>query len=53
MSGRDCSKDRPTFTLVIRPDPHVANPIRALRRLLKFALRPCGSRAASVTEAPQ
>lgn len=35
------SKDRPVFTLRLRPLPHV-DPTRALRRALKLALRGYG-----------
>ena len=34
-----------TFVLRLRPGPGCGDPIRALRRLLKFAWRACGLRA--------
>jgi hypothetical protein len=36
--------ERPTFLLHLRPEPHVADPFRALRGLLKAALRRFGLR---------
>ena len=42
-------RDRPIIYLVLRPEPNVVA-IRALRRLLKYALRGCGLRCVSVTE---
>jgi hypothetical protein len=41
---------RPHFRLVLRPEPGVGDPTRALRRLLKFALRRCGLRCVAVAE---
>jgi hypothetical protein len=39
------AKDRSTFTVQFRPEPDVEDPIRALRMLLKAALRRFGLRA--------
>ena len=41
------ASDRPTFLLTFRPEPGVDNPIRALRALLKMALRRHGLRCVS------
>jgi Fe2+ transport system protein FeoA len=41
--------DRPIYVLRLRPLEGI-DPIHALRRLLKFALRVCGMRAISVEE---
>ena len=41
--------DRPTFLIRVRPEPGV-DPIRALRALLKVALRRFGLRAVTVDE---
>jgi hypothetical protein len=41
--------DRPTFTVRFRPEPNVDG-IRALRALLKAALRRFGLRAIRITE---
>ena len=38
------------FRLRLRPEPGVADPVRALRRLLKIALRRCGLRAVSLEQ---
>ena len=43
------AKDRPTYRLVLRPEPRV-DAIRALRRLLKIALRDCRLRCISIEE---
>ena len=40
-----------TFVLRLRAEPHI-DAVRALRRLLKYALRVCGLRCVSVEEAP-
>lgn len=42
--------DRPTFSLTLRPEPHVIDPDRALRRALKVLLRSFGLRATSIEE---
>ena len=44
------ANERPLFRLVLRPEPNVAEPDRALRRLLKLALRKCGLRCISCEE---
>jgi len=38
------------YVLRLRAQKSVTDPIRALRRLLKYALRACGLRAISVEE---
>jgi len=43
--------ERPTFLLRLRAQKNI-DPIKALRRLLKYAMRTCGLRATSVEEAP-
>jgi hypothetical protein len=43
------AKDRPTFTLELRPEPGV-DPVLALRALLKTALRRFGLRAIDARE---
>jgi hypothetical protein len=42
-------KDRPTFTLELRPEPGV-DPVLALRALLKVALRRFGLRCVAARE---
>jgi hypothetical protein len=51
----DRKQDRPVFRLTLRPEPHVADPVYALRGLLKRALRSYGLRAIDVSceEAPE
>jgi 1-acyl-sn-glycerol-3-phosphate acyltransferase len=44
------AKDRPTFTVVLRPEADVDDPIRALRALLETALRKFGLRAIEAHE---
>ena len=41
--------ERPTFLLRLRAQKNI-DPIKALRRLLKYALRACGLRAVSLEE---
>lgn len=43
---------RPTYRLVLRPEPDVAEPDRALRQLLKLALRTCRLRCIEAVEIP-
>jgi hypothetical protein len=43
---------RPTFTIVLRAEPHVTDPVRALRAALKRLLRSYGLRAVSVEQKP-
>jgi hypothetical protein len=43
------AKDRPTFTLELRPEPGV-DPVLALRALLKVTLRRFGMRCISARE---
>jgi hypothetical protein len=43
------TKDRPTFTLELRPEPGV-DPVLALRALLKVTLRRFGMRCISAPE---
>ena len=43
------AKERPTFTLELRPDPGV-DPVLALRALLKVTLRRFGMRCISARE---
>jgi hypothetical protein len=42
--------NRPLYRLVLRPEKHITDPLKALRRLLKYALRSCGLRAVAVEE---
>ena len=41
---------KPVFTIKLRPLPHCSDPIKALRALLKLALRRFGLRAVEVSE---
>jgi hypothetical protein len=41
------ARDRPTFVVRLRPEPHV-DAIKALRALLKVALRRFGLRAVTI-----
>jgi hypothetical protein len=41
---------RPRFVVVLRPEPHVGDAIKALRAFLKVALRQFGLRAVSARE---
>jgi hypothetical protein len=43
------AKDRPTFTITLRPEPGV-DPVLALRALLKMTLRRFGMRCISAHE---
>lgn len=49
MTERRRLPARPTFALRLRPEPNV-DPIRALRALLKIALRRLGLRCVEVRE---
>jgi hypothetical protein len=42
--------ERPIYLLRLRPEPHVVDPIRALRRGLKYLLRQTGLRCVDVKE---
>ena len=42
--------ERPIYTLILRPEPHVEEPTRELRHILKVLLRRFGFRAVSVSE---
>jgi hypothetical protein len=44
--------DRPTFVVVLRPERHCANPVRALRAVLKRALRDHALRCIGIAERP-
>jgi hypothetical protein len=44
--------DRPRYTIILEPEKHVADPVRALRAALKRLLRSYGLRAVSVEEKP-
>jgi hypothetical protein len=44
---------RPQYLLRLRPEPHVDNPVRALRLALKVLLRRFGLRATSIEELQQ
>jgi hypothetical protein len=44
------AKDRPTFTITLRPEPGVDDPVRALRAVLKNMLRRHGLRCLSAQE---
>ncbi len=39
---------RPVFTIVLRPEPHCLDPIKALRAILKHALRSHGLRCIGI-----
>ena len=41
--------DRPTFTLVLRPEPHI-DPIKSLRAVLKVLLRGYGMKCISAVD---
>ena len=43
---------RPTYSIVVRPEPGVVDPERALRALLKLLLRRFGLRCVRLTCAP-
>lgn len=49
LAATPATKHRPVFHVAFRPEPDV-EPTRALRHLLKFALRSCGLRCMSLTE---
>ena len=49
MTSTKPAKDRPTFTLELRPEPGV-DPVLALRALLKVTLRRFGMRCISAHE---
>jgi len=42
--------ERPTYVLIVRPERNVADPVRALRALLKVSLRRFGLRCVSAHE---
>lgn len=44
--------DRPLFRLTLRPEPDVADPLRALRAALKRLLRDHGLRCLAIEEQP-
>ena len=44
------SVERPTYVLIVRPERNVADPVRALRALLKVSLRRFGLRCVSARE---
>jgi hypothetical protein len=48
-ANRQPARDRPTFTLVLRAEPNI-DAIRALRALLKVALRRFGLRVIAAHE---
>jgi hypothetical protein len=48
-AGESGAVQRPVFTIRLRALPNVDS-IKAIRRVLKYALRQCGLRALSVTE---
>jgi hypothetical protein len=48
-TAKPTAKDRPTFTLELRPEPGV-DPVLALRALLKVTLRHFGMRCISARE---
>jgi hypothetical protein len=50
MTPRPKAKLRPVFVLRLRAEPGVANPVLALRALLKTALRRFGLRCVSCVE---
>jgi hypothetical protein len=45
--------DRPIFILELRPEPGCVDPVRALRALLKLALRRLGLRCVSAHESTE
>jgi hypothetical protein len=49
----NATQKRPQYVLRLRPEPHVDDPIRALRAGLKLLLRRCGLRALSIEEIRQ
>jgi hypothetical protein len=50
MGRRMTVRERPTFIVELRPEPKVDDPVRALRALLKTALRRFKLRCVSVEE---
>jgi hypothetical protein len=50
--GAAIANERPVFRLLLRPEPGVAEPERALRRLLKMALRAFKLRCVSAEKMP-
>ncbi|MPZ36593.1 MAG: hypothetical protein GEU95_00790 [Rhizobiales bacterium] len=50
QSSKTQADTRPTYVVTLRPEPHCPDATRALRRLLKLALRRFGLRATSVEE---
>jgi hypothetical protein len=44
------AKSRPTFVVVLRPEPHVADATHAVRRALKLLLRRFGLKCISIEE---
>jgi hypothetical protein len=44
------AKSRPIYTLRLRPEPHIINPIHALRGALKVLLRRFGLRCVSAEQ---
>jgi hypothetical protein len=51
-AARVVHKQRPTYRMLLRPEPHIDGE-RALRALLKIALRRLGLRCTSIEEVPQ
>jgi len=51
-AARVLHKQRPTYRVLLRPEPRVDGE-RALRALLKFALRRLGLRCISIEQVPQ
>ena len=49
-TATDKPTERPIYVVTLRPEQHVADPVRALRRALKILLRRFGLRAIEVRE---
>ena len=47
------SEPRPVFVITLRAEKHITDPIRAMRQLLKIALRRVGLRCISVEQVSQ
>jgi hypothetical protein len=47
------TQNRPQYRLLLRPEPHVHDPLRALRAALKVLLRRFGLRCMSAEEIQQ
>jgi hypothetical protein len=52
LTARKQIAARPVFTIVLRPEPHCLEPIKALRAVLKNALRSHGLKCVGIAERP-